>query len=88
MKQPVLATVLIASFALSACAPTQQPPVASAPPPSTGGDRIISGPAPVPSPSSMPGSPPNYVLTGQDPVPNLPDAGSIQRPDSSPYGRW
>ncbi|MFN3892312.1 MAG: hypothetical protein ACK4MV_18115 [Beijerinckiaceae bacterium] len=89
MNRPVLASALLAAIVVSACAPNE-PPRAAAPQPVAAGpnDRIISGPAPVPSASSMGGSQPDYVMVGRDPVPNLPDDGSILSPDSRPYGSW
>jgi hypothetical protein len=83
-----LAPALVAAVILSACAPNQPPPLASTPVASAAGDRIISGPAPVPSAGSLPDSGPNYMQVGRDPVPNFPDSGALGSPDEAPYGSY
>ncbi len=82
-----LAPALVAAVILSACAPNQPPPLGSTPVASSG-DRIISGPAPVPSAGSRPESPPDYTQVGRDPVPNFPDTGGLESPDQRPYGSY
>lgn len=86
MHKAKLATCVGAAILISACAPTEPPRAVSPPVPGPAG--VISGPAPVPSSSSMArDSAPNYVLVGQNPVPNMPDT-NLDSPNDAPYGHW
>lgn len=86
MQKAKLATSVAAAILISACAPSEPPRAVTPPVPGSAG--VISGPAPMPSPSSMATeSAPDYVLVGQDPVPNMPDT-TLNSPNDAPYGRW
>ncbi|MBX9760862.1 MAG: hypothetical protein K2Y29_18945 [Beijerinckiaceae bacterium] len=87
MNFSTLAPALAAAIVLSACAPNQPPPLGSTPVASSG-DRIISGPAPVPDAGSRRDGGPDYMQVGRDPVPNFPDAGGLDSPDDRPYGSY
>ena len=87
MNLKIVASALTAAALLSACAPNQPPPLASTPVASSG-DRIISGPAPVPSAGSMSSPAPDYTMVGRDPVPNFPETGEFASPDDRPYGSY